>query len=390
MHQGPRVLGTVAGSPHRRRVWLTVTGCFVLVTTLLAADGPLNPDDPPYLRRQYAWFQAQDPARQAQLRKLHADFQQLPPEDQARLTKVMQAYNAWLAKLPEADRQRVLAAPTAADRLEEVRRLREREWVESLPRPYRDQYAALDPDARRPKVQEWRAEEAERHDEWVVAQKHWADNPPGKVPAVFQNDGAAIETFVARLRENLSEPERRTLDEARAAMIDYGNYFAYGFELARLADLHPLLPWSKVGPRDWKELPADVKAALRPHFERPLDLPREVRRAQGRWPDFGVELAAYCKKNNVKLPGPLGDCRKDQMPADVQAFLDKLEVQLKRSGDAGKADLRALEEAQGKWPDYPRLILETARKHKQAVPGWTLPGPPQFWDRLRAVKGKGK
>src|SRR3954469_19406451 len=137
MDEGPRVLGTFAGSPHRRRVWLTVAGCVVLVTTLLAADGPVNTDDPAYLRRQYAWFQAQDPARQQQLRKLHNDFQQLPPEDQARLTRVMQAYNAWLAKLPEGDRQRVLTAPSPAERLEEVRRLREREWVESLPRPYR-------------------------------------------------------------------------------------------------------------------------------------------------------------------------------------------------------------------------------------------------------------
>src|SRR3954452_13066285 len=123
MHKGPRVSGTVAGSPHRRRVWLTVAGCVVLVTTLLAADGPINPDDPAYLRRQYAWFQAQDPARQQQLRKLDADFRQLPPEDQARLTKVVQAYNAWLAKLPEADRQRVLGAGSAAERLDEVRRV---------------------------------------------------------------------------------------------------------------------------------------------------------------------------------------------------------------------------------------------------------------------------
>src|SRR4051812_34705014 len=30
---------------------------------ILAADGPVNPADPAYLRRQYAWFQAQDPAR---------------------------------------------------------------------------------------------------------------------------------------------------------------------------------------------------------------------------------------------------------------------------------------------------------------------------------------
>ena len=364
---------------------------------ILAADGPVNPDDPAYLRRQYAWFQAQDPARQQQLRKLHNDFQQFPPEDQARLTKVMQAYNAWLAKLPEADRQRVLAAPSAAERLEEIRRLREREWVESLPRPYRDEYAALDADARRQKVQEWRAEEAERHDEWAVAQKHWADNPPGKIPQVFKNDRPAIETFVAHLRENLSEPERKTLDDARAAMDEYGDYFAYGFEIARLADLHPLLPWSKVGPKEWKDLPDEVKTYLATndrHFRaKKLGFPageelKEVRRAQGRWPDFGLELAAYCKKNNLKLPVPLGDCKKDQMPPDVVAFLDKLETQLKRSGD-GKADQKALEEAQGKWPEYPRLLVERPGSTNKPSPAGPCPARPSSGTGCGPSRGRG-
>jgi hypothetical protein len=349
-----------------------------------AADGPLNLDDPAYLRRQYAWFQKQDPVRQQQLRRLHADFQQFVPEDQARLTRVMQAYNAWLAKLPEADRQRVLTAPSPAERLEEVRKLREREWVESLPIAYRDEYAGLDADARRQKAQEWRAEEAERHEEWALAQKHWAEFP-GRVPPVFSSDKQAVDTFVTHLRENLSEAERRSLDDARATLDEYGLWFGYGFLLVRLADQHPLVPWSKVGPRDWRELPDDVRA----QFPRPAEMPREMRKAQGRWPEFAVEVAAYAKKNNLTVP-PLGDCKKDQMPPEVVQYLDKVVEQLKKSGADGRADLKALEEAQGKWPDYPRLVMDLGRKHKLPVPGWTLPGPAQFWDRLRAAKGKPK
>src|SRR5690242_6974867 len=213
------------------------------LSAVVAADGPINTDDPAYLRRQYAWFQTRDPARQQQFRKLDADFRQLAPEDQARLTKVMQAYNAWLGKLPEADRQRVLVAPNAADRLEEVRRLREREWVESLPRPYREEYAGLDADARRQKVQEWRAEEAERRAEWALAQRHWAENPGGRLPSAFQRDNRpALDAFTAHLRENLSEAERRSLDEARAGLEESDLWFGYGFVLARLADLHPIFP----------------------------------------------------------------------------------------------------------------------------------------------------
>lgn len=353
------------------------------ILTAAAADGLLNPDDPAYIRRQYAWFQAQPPARQQQLRRLHADFQQLPADDQSRLTKIAQTYNAWLAKLPNEDRQRVLTARTATDRLEVVHQIREREWVESQPKPYRDEYSRLDAEARRQKVQEWRADEAERREEWALAQKHWADNLPGRVPPPFAAERPATEAFITHLRENLTEPELRGLGEARAMLDEHGLWLGYGLLVARLADQHPIFPWAKVGPKDLKDLPLEVRRLI----PKAADLPREVRKAQGRWPDFAVELTAYARKANLRLP-PLGDCKRDQMPQDVVQLIDKLEKDLKKT-DAGRSDLKALEDAQGRWPDYPRQVVDLARKYKHSIPGWTLPTPPnqpQFWDRLRAGK----
>jgi hypothetical protein len=116
-------------------------------------------------------------------------------------------------------------------------------------------------------------------------------------------------------------------------------------------------------------------------------MPREVRRAQGRWPEFAAEVTAYARAKDLTIP-PLGDCRKDQMPPEVIPVLDKWEKELKKS-EAGRADLKALDEARGKWPDYPRMIVTLARKHRQPLVGWTLPTPPgqaQFWDRLRAAR----
>jgi hypothetical protein len=371
----------------RATVRVALSSCLLTsVICLLAANAPVNPDDPAYLRRQYAWFQAQDLARQQQLRKLHAEFQQLPPDEQSRLTRTLQTYNAWLARLPEPDRQRILSAPSTAERAELVRRLREQEWVDAQPKPYRDEYAGLPDAARREKAQEWRTEEADRREEWALAQKQWADHPLGKTPAAFVNDRPAIEAFVAHLRENLSEPERKSLDEARTALDEFGAWFGYGFLIVRLADHHPVYPWTKVGPREWQELPEEWKR----QFPRPLDVPKEVRRTQGRWPEFAAELAAHARRTNVSLP-PLGEAKKQQMPAEVVEFLDKaLEPQLRRSADGGKADRKALADAEGKWPEYPRLVTELARKYKLTVPGWTLPGQPPFWDRLRAGKGKGR
>jgi hypothetical protein len=380
------------GTPHGLRRGAV----FCLLSSVLctlAADGPLNPDDPNYLRRQYAWFQKQDPSRQQQLRRLHAEFTQLPLEEQAHLTRVMQAYNAWLAKLPDADRQRVFAAPTAADRLDEIRKLRERDWVDTLPKPFRDEYATLDPDGRHEKVQQWRTEDAERHEEWALAQRNWAENPPGKIPPIFQGDSRPLEEFVAHLSENLTDGEKRSLEEARAE-VPNGNYFAYPRQIVRLADQHPIFPWKEVGPKDWKSLPDEVKESLGKqdpaHFDKIENLPKELRKAQGRWPEFAAELVAYCKGHDLALPNQFGAARKSEMPAEVIPAINLIEAQLRKQGEAGKAELKTLEDAQGKWPDYPKLVMELARRDKSPIPGWTLPGQSGFWDRHRLRAGPKK
>ena len=118
---------------------------------------------------------------------------------------------------------------------------------------------------------------------------------------------------------------------------------------------------------------------------------RDLRRAQGRWPEFAIELTKYCQKNNLTLPVQLGDCKKEQMPAEVKQFLaDKLEPQLRKAGDVGKGELEVLNKAQGSWPAYPRILVDLTRKYKQWIPGWTLPGSPQLWERFRAGKAKPK
>ena len=96
--------------------------------------------------------------------------------------------------------------------------------------------------------------------------------------------------------------------------------------------------------------------------------------------------------HRITLSEPLGPINKAAMPLDVQVFVDKtLEPTLKRlersekgeKADQAKLDLERLRKAEGKWPDYPRAIMEIAKSHKIPVPGWTLPGKPELWDRFR-------
>jgi hypothetical protein len=379
---------------------LFVGAAYSLLAAAMAATGahdtPLNPEDPAYMRRQYVWFQAQDQRRQQQIRKLHADFQQLDPDAQARYTRVLQNYNAWLTRLPQNDRDRVFSAPSAKARLEVIRELREREWVAALPKPYRDEYTQLDDDARRQRVQDWRNEESESNDMWAIAQQHWAEGT-GRFQPMSQPDGKMlIDAYVSHLRENLTEVERRVLDEAKTDTEVHGNYIGYVLLIARLSERHPIFP-GRVGPKDWTSLPPEVKEYLRAndkHFKNQDRIPKveelkELRRAQGRWPDFAVELTRYCQKNNLTLPVPLGDCRKDQMPPEFDNFFRMLEPGKGRPDAAARAaDLDKLNMAQGSWPEYPRLIVELAYKYQIRVPGWTLPGWPQAWEKFRAGKSK--
>lgn len=365
-----------------------------------ATDSSLDQDDPGYLRRQAVWFQAQEPRRQQQIRKLHADFMQLDLETRAHLTRVMQSYNVWLAKLAPADHDRVVAAPNSVARFDVVRSMREASWVETLPKPYREEYAKLDEEGRRSKALEWRVEETERREQWALAQKHWSEHQ-GRVPPLFQVSARMpLETFVGHLRDNLSEVEIKELEEVRADAFEREEYYGYGLLIFTLAERHPLLP-GKVGPKNFESLPDSAKSYLASadpqHFKGKgignagLEI-KELRRSQGRWPDFAVELTRYCQKHNLKLPVQLGDCYKKDMPPEVIEFLgklDKLDTQLRRSKGLD-ADLVALNKAQGAWPEYPKMLMDLSKKYNTPIPGWTLPGPPQAWERFRTGKLKPK
>jgi hypothetical protein len=49
-----------------------------------------------------------------------------------------------------------------------------------------------------------------------------------------------------------------------------------------------------------------------------------------------------------------------------------------------KPEAERLHNAEGKWPEYPRLLLELARRHDLVVPGMSLPGPRGLWQQARA------
>ena len=98
----------------------------------------------------------------------------------------------------------------------------------------------------------------------------------------------------------------------------------------------------------------------------------------GRWPDFALELDRVAHARKVPLPEkPLGPCRPEDFVKEVQGFVKDL----RKDPAAGKK----LDEAAGKWPDYPFAVMQLAKEKKKQVPGTFLPGSKEFWEQAKAA-----
>jgi hypothetical protein len=341
-----------------------------------------------YLRKQFALFQALPENRQKQIRELDQQLNALDEGTQQRLRHVLEDYSAWLAGLHEDDRKRVIGQPNAEERLVVIRELRHMEWLASLPLAYRDQYkAAKTPGERADLIGKWRQEEQDREEEWQIALRNWTDLQQGRIPAPFQLEEGKrlIDHFVQNLDPALNDAERKRLQAARKA-AEEGNWVTYGRVLIELSDRHPLLPAQSPGPRTVAELPPALKDKLTRMGNRPL--PRQIEAASGRWPDFAWTVARFAKTYKIDIPEQLGACRKEQMPADVRAFIDRtLDKELSKN-EWGRRDLERLHEAEGHWPEYPEVLMSLARQYKLVVPGWMLPGKPEFWNNFRVKRAR--
>jgi hypothetical protein len=363
---------------------------------IAVAAGP-DPYDVKSLRREYEYFQSLPPARQQQLRDLDRGFNDLDPETKERLQRVMVNFNYWLAHLPEEDRKRVVDAETPTARLTFIREIKDREWIETLPKAYRDKYAGAKEVERSRLVTLWREEDRERRDEWLFVRQNWKDvqeDSPVLVPEGPQFR-AHLDAYAHNLESQVSPQDRERLHKARIAAQE-GRMYAYWRVILELSERYTLLPGPPDGPRNFESLPKSLAVSLEQKKNKAY--PRALVAAQGRWPDFAIAVTENARQRRIAMPEQLGPAKKTDMPPDLRAFIDKeLEPTLakaarheknekadkKERADQATRDLARLHDAEGKWPEYPRTVLELARSYKLFMVGWMLPGKPEFWDRIR-------
>jgi hypothetical protein len=338
-------------------------------------------DDPELYRRlkdEWKAFHKLPEEKQDRLRLLDEQLNEEPPAARARLWAVLDRYNAWLKGLDEKDRQLIESAPDADKKLEIIRGLREREWVSHLARAERERIDRA-PSEDRPKlVEAARQKERKRRADWQTALRVQGEMaPPQMRPELWSR----VRLYVQKaLIPTLTKQERDEL--AKASLSPWPGYAQ---KLTELSQKHPILvpPSEHIGVVSFSDpvLSKNIRQQLSGRTGRGREGERrlhELHELQGRWPNFALEMDRVAKTRKVTLPAKsLGPCEPGAFVPDVQDFINK---ELRKDPAAAKK----LDEAQGKWPDYPLAVMQLAKESKKRVPGTFLPGGKEFWDLVKA------
>jgi hypothetical protein len=377
-----------------RRSWRHVTFLTFLAVTapvLAASDSP--PDEWERNHRLLDRWREEDPGHYARLQRDLRAFWSLPAERQERLRKldrdlneadsaarkklwgVLERYTLWLERLPETDRQRIEAAANRKERLEIIHQILERQALDRLPRKAREELLKLKEDQRRAELARLRKEERHLRAEWKLALKgRPGPGVPVAKPARLVDFPTDVQAFVSTvLKPQLSHEETERLTKAE------GKWPQFACLLFDLAEKYPLkLPGPPKGPVNFMDLPPNVRQAM-PFASLNPNQKKHLMSIMGKWPDFAIEFTALAHRKEIALPRQLGPCAPKDFTPSLEPFIDKVLVP-----KLSAKEKDSLDSAKGKWPDYPRLLLELSKKHNLEVPGMKLPGPRDLWERARA------
>jgi hypothetical protein len=321
-----------------------------------------DPEHYARLQRDLRDFWALPKPKRQWLRRLDKELHDLDAKTQKRLWKVAERYSAWLERLPEGERRRIEATADFPERLALIKEFRERQWVERLPRKVREELDKLPPEGRAPRMVQLREQERQQR-------KLWRSGVGGglrpKQPTRLADFSPQAREFVQKhLLPHLTVEEKVKYD---AALGQPG----FPQTVKELAKNHPVLPPlpGKAITR-FKDLPekAQIQAGSQVTWERRRETWEQLQKVEGKWPEWALMFHALLAPQQKALMPPLGASRPNEFALEVRAFIrNTLEPNLKN------VEKKHLRDAVGKWPEYPKLLLHLAEKHKLDVPNMSLP-----------------
>lgn len=345
-------------------------------------------------------FKQLSPERQQTIRKLDKDIQSTPPHLKDRLIRVLEGYVAWFFTLSVEEKRRILTAANSKLRLEQIREIQDRQWVESLAANQRKQYEmAATESLKRKLVEEWKGEEIKRRKEWVYARKNPSETlEVSKIPPPFDNEKVRAEILAFarhafRIEDNkdakgsrLSANELERYNSALNFALTQGGaaWQIYGktvYELAKKQEDYLLPPpaESKLRFTEFSDLPTGYLQ----HALIAQGLKKKASPFVGKWPEFPLEIHKdvmqkdqfFVKGWNPRLLPQLGPVKMADFTPAVRSFMES-DLLLKLT----EAEKKNLAKEEGRWPEYPREVVRLARWHDLSIPGVMLPGSQKQWE----------
>jgi hypothetical protein len=334
-----------------------------------------DPEHDARLRRDLRAYWKMPRAKRERLRQLDQQLHQLDAKTQQRLWRVAERYREWLEKLPEDRRREIETAKDWQERLARIKEARQRQWIDKLPRRVRDDLMKLPEKERKARIVQLRQEELALRKLW---QKPVRPGPPPPKPRTHLHDfpPEVREYAEKQLLPRLSAEEKRQYHDAEGRAN-------FALTIKQLTDHHPVLPPLPAPNKPivrYEDLPEKAKgiAGAKPMWERRVEAWRKLRQVEGIWPEWAETFVSFLTPEQRKIIPPLGASRPREFPSAVQTFI---ETNLRQA--VKPIEFKRLKDWEGKWPEYPRRLLDLAHRHNLKVPGMSLPGTADLWEQPR-------
>ncbi|MFO0877753.1 MAG: hypothetical protein U0840_10405 [Gemmataceae bacterium] len=365
-----------------RRPWwlLPVLGAVIGAAGSTAAPDELEPnrrllerwradaDHHARLLRDLRAFHQLPRAQRQQIREFDEALHQGDLTQQTRLWAVLDRYASWRDQLTSEQRRAIDEAPDRATKLARIREIREAQWAARQPAAIRAEIQALPADKREARLAELRDEQRRLGRLWLTGSP--TSGEPNLRPSKLTDLPAEVQSYLEGLEPRLTLEEKERLRQAE------GKWPEYPRVIRELAELHPVLPPLAHKPiLGWTDLPAEVRKMLLGIEKRKM---KQLQRSTpNRWPEYALDVTRVLRQEK-QSPPPLGASRLSEFPPALQAF-----VKGQLIPRLSPLQREALQHAEGRWPDYPILLLRLARDRGLVLPGMSLPGPRELWDSVR-------
>lgn len=309
----------------------------------------------------------------------------LDPVERQRLWHHAELFSLWLNSLSEEERKQFYSLGDSSEKLGFVRKKREEQWLVNLPKVDQDRIQSLDADKdeRALFISRLKIEESERRTktlDWVLKPvlpgggilKGGAPSPSlfnSPRPAKFSEMPAEVQKWIqVQLTPRLTQSEQNQLKKAEGI---WPNYPRTVYQLSRD---HFLLPGRGIEQiTSYKGLPGFLRERLTQEKLDTIFRNRGITPKTEEWPDFALSVSQVLKDQKAGTAF-LGPTTIQGLPKTWKSLVEK--ELLPKLDLEGKAFLRR---AEGKWPDYPRNLVDMMMIRGIPIPGNPLPAPLGIW-----------